>query len=283
MGMLNELRPFLDSIGMIGHKSRVTGLEFGDAPQRTFSYYIYRFLVGTPEERALNAVVVEKILDNLLAKLPPEATVKVGKSPLQYKRYWTGGAWYAEFWTLSRDQFVPLWIASVLYQGLAVGIKTHADLCELLARSRLGLCWNYKSIWANKNDEPNLPDVLSPSFIWMMGLRAGANASWYIHAMLAVLDLELVFNAFVIWWRSRKDPTKTSDDLNFHLHFMFASSVMPSHTLSIAKWIYRQRVKPHKYASEPLVSMAVQKSYFADPMAPPMFLVSQPALEKYLP
>ncbi len=281
--MISELRSFADEYGMLGHKDAKVGLDFGDSPQRTFSYYIYRFFEEPVDILQMDSVRIAKILDRIFYTLPAGAETNFSMRS-QYRRHHSTMHWFGEPWTLSRDQLLPMWICCILYAPFSHAISQHLLRIELLMANRKGLCWNYRRIWFTEHDEPKFPDVVNPLFRLAMFYRKNpVDLAWWEKALVWAADLELIVMATIIVVRSRRgNPENTSDDLNFHLHMILAANLVRSPCYSVARWVYKRwRRKPAKFSELP-VAMAVQRSYFDQPTAPPMYLVAEPALRKYL-
>jgi hypothetical protein len=274
-----DLSLFKDSLGMIGHKDLRLGLEFGDGLQRTFSFYIYQFYTLPMGHIEIDRI--EKILTKIYRELPPKAQ---GTFPgrWQYCRHWTQSQWYGELWTCSRDQLIPLWIACCLFGRVSARIFEHQKNIEQLMKERRGLCWNYKQIWCQDGDEPRLPDWVNPFFRRAMYIRGQSkDVSVLDQLSLQVCDLELVVMSLILSSRAGED---SGDDLNFQLHLIFALSTHETAAARVARWIYlkfRRAPVGEEYEGLPM-PVAVQKSYFRSPMAPPMWAVAWPALMRWL-
>lgn len=255
---MKELKAFTDEQGMIGHKSPNGMLDdFGDSPQRTFSYFIYQYLEGADRDKLkFEFLKIVKLLQ----------IVVHGK--IQYRRHWRQGMWTAEPWGFSRDQFTPMWIAASLIA------PEQAEIMGDILAKRWGWAFNYKNIWPKPDEEPNLPDWVSPVFRLMMRTRVKGGS----RLILELCDLEIILMSLVLYFRAKKDASNTSDDLNFQLHAIYALTVRPTWSARIARWLYRFRQKPKGYEMYP-VAEAVQRSYFAPAGAPPMYLAAKKALQ----
>lgn len=213
------LKDFIDEKGFIGHGAGDGTLEFGDSAQRTFTKEIADFLLY-PEKRADLSEDWQRKVYLIWRLIGPR---------MQFVRHWDSRAWPGQLWTMSRDNLWALMISMALH-------GEYLDTTLSALWRRFGLTWNYKTIWPKEDDEPKIPDWITPTTLAMFWLR-GLGPAWAIPA-LWILDLEQLLGILILIIKSWFKPMECSDDLNAQLTMVWATQQRFSPPLWFAKKLY---------------------------------------------
>lgn len=275
--MGKDIKDYMDDIGFIGNKKKEGGLEFGDSVQRTFTKAIVDFLQENGRPKDNLAKDLFQRYNAVLFNAYQSDTNTIERQPM---RHHDSKNWPGQPWTMSRDNFRPLWMAMVLHSGKDFKLDAALDGLTKDLDQRKGLLWNYKHIWPSPTDEPKLPDVLMP---WDRSvMRARRRKSFLDQVVCHVYDLDPLLNSIIIVAKSYRNPTDTSSDLNHQVQLVFNSATVPTVTNWFAKKIYKLRRNPLPKSQREFLAKDVYTSYFNQPEAPPMNDVWASIAKKYL-
>jgi len=211
--MSKDLARYVDKFGFIGHFRPDGTLEFGDGTQRTFTDDTVTFLLSDEKKRKYDSEFVAIRL-NLITK----SHTHKEKTYYQWTRHWDNKMWPGELWCLSRDNFEMMFWAAALYSPYHSEVKWQMNLMLVRIRQRLGVLWNYRHIWPGENDEPKLPDFITPWGYLTRFIRG--KRFWLLYPILYFLDLTEIIVAIIRVVKGFIDPTKTGDCLNFQGRIM---------------------------------------------------------------
>jgi hypothetical protein len=160
----------------------------------------------------------------------------------EIKRHWDSKNWPGQPGSMSRDNFTPPLLASMLYGS------PYADLLIWFVIKRFGFMWNRVDIGGNKKPWWHLVD-------WV-GMRNVNSIIRHIamfdvvfkivlFPIVTILDLFFLFQCVIQVLRSRKEqPGKwsTSDDKNLCLECLYMDRTFNTPASLLGKMIYRKRL-----------------------------------------